>query len=74
MGLFNLNLDLQTFKTHLRNFLIELQEFSNEDNSGLFAEEKQEEDERRRREMEEHRSSIPGMVKPSEIGELDDDL
>ena len=38
-GMFDLNMDLPTFKTHLRDFLIQLKEFSVEDNSGLFSEE-----------------------------------
>ena len=74
-GLFDLNIDLPTFKTHLRNFLIELTEFQVEDNQGLFDEEKQKGLEESERRQMEARQAVPGMLKPSEIqGEMDDDL
>jgi len=41
-GLFNVNLDILTFKVHLRDFLISLKEFSVDDNQGLFQEEQDE--------------------------------
>jgi len=70
-GMFNIQMDLNNFKTHLRDFLIQLKEFSVEDNSGLFSEE----NEQAARRMEEaayaQRSAVPGLLKPSEI---DDDL
>ena len=70
-GLFDLKMDLPSFKVHLRDFLIQLKEFSIEDNSGLF----NEETEQAKRQQEEvakaHRVSVPGLLKPSEI---DNDL
>ena len=70
-GMMDIKMDLPTFKIHLRDFLVELKEFSAEDNSALFTEEQ----EKQRREQEEairaQRSAVPGMLKPSEI---DDDL
>ena len=70
-GLFDINIDLPTFKTHLRNFLIELTEFNVEDNKQLFEEEQQ----AQAAQQMAQRSAVPGMVKPSEIqGEMDDDL
>jgi exportin-1 len=66
-GMFDIKMDLPSFKVHLRDFLITLKEFSDEDNSGLFAEEQ----ERAVREQElarrAERSAIPGILKPSEI-------
>ena len=74
-GLFDLNIDLPTFKTHLRNFLIELTEFQVEDNQGLFDEEKQASLAAQQQQQHAARSAVPGMLKPSEIqGEMDDDL
>jgi exportin-1 len=74
-GLFDLNIDLPTFKTHLRNFLIELQEFRAEDNSGLFQEEKDSETRAKIEALGQKRAQVPGMIKPSEIqGGIDDDL
>jgi exportin-1 len=71
-GMFDVSMDLPSFKTHLRDFLIELKEFNTEDNSALFMEEQ--ERERRQQEMDlmAERSSVPGMIKPSDI--IDNDL
>jgi len=71
-GMFDLKMDLLTFKTHLRDFLIQLKEFSAEDNSGLFGEE---EDAQKRQQLDAqnaHMNAVPGLLKPSEI--VDDDL
>lgn len=69
-GMFDINMDLPTFKIHLRDFLIELKEFSPEDNSAMFMEEKERAAQEQQAAMAQ-RNAIPGMLKPSEI---DDDL
>lgn len=71
-GLFNVNLDILAFKVHLRDFLVNLKEFSVEDNTGLFTEETEETARLRSEQLNMQRSSVPGMLKPSEIA--DDDL
>jgi exportin-1 len=71
-GMFDVNMDLPNFKTHLRDFLIELKEFSAEDNSALFTEEQERERRQREQELMAERSSVPGMIKPAD--EIDDDL
>lgn len=68
--MFDINMDLPTFKIHLRDFLIELKEFSPEDNSAMFMEEKERVAQEQQAAMAQ-RNAIPGMLKPSEI---DDDL
>eukprot|EP00566_Odontella_aurita_P002334 CAMPEP_0113600474 /NCGR_PEP_ID=MMETSP0015_2-20120614/42722_1 /TAXON_ID=2838 /ORGANISM="Odontella" /LENGTH=1086 /DNA_ID=CAMNT_0000508725 /DNA_START=303 /DNA_END=3563 /DNA_ORIENTATION=- /assembly_acc=CAM_ASM_000160 len=70
-GMFDLKIDLPTFKTHLRDFLIQLKEFSAGDNSGLFQEEKEIEARKQAEAAHAQRSAVPGMLKPSEI---DNDL
>ncbi|KAG7366980.1 CRM1 C terminal-domain containing protein [Nitzschia inconspicua] len=70
-GMFDINMDLPTFKIHLRDFLIELKEFSSEDNSALFMEEKERAAQAQQQAAMAQRNAIPGMLKPSEI---DDDL
>eukprot|EP00934_Nitzschia_sp_Nitz4_P001594 Nitzschia sp. Nitz4//scaffold6_size259037//145946//149439//NITZ4_001085-RA/size259037-augustus-gene-0.296-mRNA-1//1//CDS//3329556926//1594//frame0 len=70
-GMFDIKMDLPSFKTHLRDFLIELKEFSAEDNSALYAEEQERERQQRAQELMAMRSAVPGMVKPDEI---DNDL
>lgn len=41
VGLFDLNKDINSFKLHLRDFLVQLKEFSEGDNSELYLEEKE---------------------------------
>lgn len=69
-GMFDIRMDLPTFKVHLRDFLIELKEFSAEDNSALFVEEKERAAQAQQAALAE-RNAIPGILKPSEI---DNDL
>mmetsp|Transcript_28673 Transcript_28673/g.50801 ORF Transcript_28673/g.50801 Transcript_28673/m.50801 type:complete len:1083 (+) Transcript_28673:184-3432(+) len=71
-GMFDIKMDLPTFKTHLRDFLIELKEFSAEDNSALFMEEKERERQAAEQAAMAQRSAVPGMLKPSEM--IDNDL
>jgi len=68
-GMFDLKMDLPTFKTHLRDFLIQVKEFSSEDNSGLFQEEADMKAKEERDAMLRERSAVPGILKPSEIDE-----
>lgn len=70
-GALDISMDLPTFKTHLRDFLIELKEFNAEDNSALFSEEQERERNQQEQAMMAQRSAVPGMLKPSEI---DNDL
>jgi len=70
-GVFNLKMDLPTFKAHLRDFLIQLKEFSVEDNSGLFSEEAEREARKIEEAAQAQRIAVPGLLKPSEI---DNDL
>ncbi|KAJ3067940.1 Karyopherin transporter [Podochytrium sp. JEL0797] len=63
LGLFEHHKDLMAFKAHLRDFLITLKEFSGDDNSDLFLEEKEAE---AKQKLENERAAalrIPGMVK-----------
>mmetsp|Transcript_55895 Transcript_55895/g.118874 ORF Transcript_55895/g.118874 Transcript_55895/m.118874 type:complete len:1093 (-) Transcript_55895:163-3441(-) len=71
-GMFDLKMDLPTFKTHLRDFLIQLKEFSVEDNSGLFGEEQEAQKRQQLDAQDAHRVAVPGLLKPSEI--IDEDL
>lgn len=70
-GMFDVKMDLVKFKQHLRDFLIELKEFNSEDNSALFTEETEQAQRAREQAILAERSSVPGMLKPSEI---DNDL
>ncbi|AES93816.2 hypothetical protein MtrunA17_Chr5g0395621 [Medicago truncatula] len=62
-GLFESTNDLSTFKTHIRDFLIQSKEFSAQDNKDLYAEEAAAQRERERQRM----LSIPGLIAPVEL-------
>ncbi|KAK7308886.1 hypothetical protein RJT34_05201 [Clitoria ternatea] len=62
-GLFTSTNDLSTFKTHIRDFLVQSKEFSAQDNKDLYAEEAAAQKERERQRM----LSIPGLIAPSEL-------
>lgn len=70
-GLFDLNRDPVTFKAHLRDFLISLKEFA-ENDQDLYAEEIELEKERKKRADKEAAAKIPGMLKPLEVEEDSD--
>ncbi|KAJ5073962.1 exportin [Anaeramoeba ignava] len=61
-GMFELNKDLPNFKNHLRDFLIQLKEFTGQDNTDLFEEEKQ----LQKQQDFERRKQIPGFINPYE--------
>ncbi|KAL1923674.1 uncharacterized protein VTP21DRAFT_8654 [Calcarisporiella thermophila] len=67
IGLFQLNNDLNTFKLHVRDFLIQLKEFAGTDNADLFLEEREAELEEKRKLEREYALKVPGMVKPADL-------
>lgn len=66
-GLFDVSLDVNAFKQHLRDFLITIKEFESEDNSDLFAEESEARLQMTRQEQWEYMASVPGLLKPAEL-------
>ncbi|KAI9469274.1 CRM1 C terminal-domain-containing protein [Coemansia mojavensis] len=67
-GLFNFNDDLDKFRNHVRDFLIQTKEFAG-DNADLYLDETEREIELRKQKEKELAKAIPGMVKPSEMEE-----
>lgn len=65
--------DINRFKLALRDFLIQLKEFSG-DNAELYLEEKEAEAQRKAEEEREAAMRIPGMLKPSQIEDKDEDI
>ena len=68
-GLFNLDQDIPAFKEHLRDFLVQIREFTGEDDSDLFLEEregalKKAQDEKRMIQI-----AVPGILNPHEVPE-----
>ncbi|KAJ7285677.1 CRM1 C terminal-domain-containing protein [Mycena rebaudengoi] len=65
--------DINRFKLALRDFLIQLKEFSG-DNTELFLEEKEAETQRKIEEERQAAMRIPGMLKPSQLEDRDEDI
>ena len=73
LGLGEYHNDINRFKLALRDFLIQLKEFSG-DNAELFLEEKEAEAQQKAREEREAAMRIPGMLKPSQLEDKDEDI
>ncbi|KAM9859239.1 exportin-1-like [Aulostomus maculatus] len=69
VGLFSLNKNIPAFREHLRDFLVQIKEFTSEDTSHLFLEER----EMALRQAQENKRnlhmSVPGMLGPHELQE-----
>ncbi|EDW88521.1 exportin-1 [Drosophila yakuba] len=68
-GLFNLDENVQAFKEHLRDFLIQIREATGEDDSDLYLEEREAalaEEQSNKHQMQ---RNIPGMLNPHELPE-----
>jgi exportin-1 len=72
-GLCELNQDPIKFKLNLRDFLIQLKEFSGENTDAIYAQEAAEEKEKKEKEEREKNLHIPGMIKPSELPPNEDE-
>jgi len=71
-GLFTLNSTYDRFKLNLRDFLIQLKEFSG-DNTDLYADEKEQQDRDAKAAERERLSKVGGLLKPAELAEDDDE-
>ncbi|KAJ7219118.1 CRM1 C terminal-domain-containing protein [Mycena pura] len=65
--------DTNRFKLALRDFLIQLKEFSG-DNAELYLEEREAETDRKVEEERQAAMRIPGMLKPSQLDDRDEDI
>ena len=72
-GLFTLNNQYDKFKLNVRDFLIQLKEFSG-DNAELYADDKAAELEAAKAAERERASKVGGLLKPAELAEDDDEL
>jgi exportin-1 len=73
MNLGEYHADINRFKLALRDFLIQLKEFSG-DNAELFLEEKEAEQQMKAQTEREQAMRIPGMLKPSQLEDRDEDI
>ncbi len=61
--------NLPAFKEHLRDFLVQIKEFTGDDNSDLFLEEREEALRKAANEKRRMQESVPGILNPHEIPE-----
>lgn len=66
--------DLNRFKLALRDFLIQLKEFSGDDNAELYLEEREAENARKAELARQQAMRIPGMLKPDQLEDKDEDI
>ncbi|XP_046918436.2 exportin-1 emb [Dermatophagoides farinae] len=72
-GFFNLNHDVVAFKEHLRDFLVQIREFSGEGDSDLFLEERLGELQKKEEEKRQRQLSVPGIINPYDLPDAMDD-
>lgn len=68
-GMFNFNNDLGAFKEHLRDFLVQIREFTGEDDSDLFLEQMEQSLKEAQEKKRQTQMAVPGILNPHEIPE-----
>lgn len=68
-GLFNLDQDIPAFKEHLRDFLVQIREYTGEDDSDLYLEERETALRIAQEEKRQQQMSVPGILNPHEMPE-----
>lgn len=68
-GLFNLDQDIPAFKEHLRDFLVQIREYTGDDDSDLYLEEREHELQLMQEEKRRIQMAVPGILNPHEIPE-----
>ena len=63
-GLFSFNRNIPAFKDHLRDFLVQIKEFTGEDDSQLYIEEKEAEIRKAQEEKRTIQLAVPGIINP----------
>jgi len=66
-GLFSMNHDITSFKGHLRDFLVQLKEFSSGDNEDLYLEEKEAALIASREAESKRQMLVPGLIPPNQL-------
>ncbi|KAI1284958.1 Exportin-1 [Halotydeus destructor] len=68
-GFFKLDQDINAFKEHLRDFLVQIKEFSGEDDSDLFLEERELSLKKAEQDKRAYHMTVPGILNPHEMNE-----
>merc|ERR1719415_203575 len=66
-GLFNLDQDIPAFKEHLRDFLVQIREYTGKDDSDLFLEEREGALKKAQEEKRKIQIAVPGILNPHEM-------
>ena len=69
-GVFNLNHDIPAFKEHQRDFLVKIREYTGEDDSDLFLDEREKALQLAQAEERREQLSVPGLLncyKPADV-------
>lgn len=66
-GMFNLDQDIPAFKEHLRDFLVQIREYTGEDDSDLFLEEREKALQAAQAEKRRIQLTVPGILNPHEV-------
>jgi exportin-1 len=74
IGLFDPSKDVAGFKQHLRDFLITVKEFAQEDNSELFSEEREAALESARIQQQQYMATVPGLSGSAAAATYDPDM
>ncbi|PAA93891.1 hypothetical protein BOX15_Mlig011488g1, partial [Macrostomum lignano] len=72
-GCFSFNADQKRFREHLRDFLVQIREFTGEDLSDLYLEEQQEEIRRAQEAKLAQQCTVPGILNPHEVQDAMED-
>jgi exportin-1 len=72
-GLCEFNQDPLRFKLNLRDFLVNVREYAAADSTDLFQEDKEAEAQRIKEEERQKAQAVPGMLKPSEVAQGEDE-
>ncbi|XP_056639839.1 exportin-1 [Diorhabda sublineata] len=68
-GMFNLDQNIPHFKEHLRDFLVQIREYTGEDDSDLYLDEREKALELAQAEKRRIELSVPGILNPHEVPE-----
>lgn len=68
-GFFDLDQNLQAFKEHLRDFLVQIKEFAGDDTSDLYLGEREEALKKAAEDKRKVQESVPGILNPHELPE-----
>ena len=68
-GFFDLDQNLQAFKEHLRDFLVQIKEFAGDDTEDLYLAEREEALKKAAEEKRKIQESVPGILNPHELPE-----